>query len=77
MTEKGGDKGRGRYIGKYLPYSNFPSTGGRELKGGGNRPCHCERSEAIPQESILIVSPACAFSYADRSFHSLQWHWWV
>jgi len=37
MTEKGGNRGRGRYIGKYLPYSNFPSTGGRELKGGGYR----------------------------------------
>jgi len=35
MTEKGGNRGRGRNIVKYIPYSNFPSTGGRELKGGG------------------------------------------
>ena len=35
MTEKGGDRMRGSNIGKYIPYNNFPSTGGRELKGGG------------------------------------------
>jgi len=35
MTEKGGNRGRGRNIGKYIPYFYFPSTSGRELKGGG------------------------------------------
>jgi len=30
-------RGRGRNIWEYIPYSNFPSTGGRELKGGGIR----------------------------------------
>jgi len=39
MTEKGGNRGRGSksdnqelHEGEYF---NFPSTGGRELKGGG------------------------------------------
>jgi len=32
MTEKGGDRGRGS---KREISFNFPSTGGRELKGGG------------------------------------------
>jgi len=34
MTEKRGNRGRGKNIGKYT-VSNFPSTGGREYKGGG------------------------------------------
>jgi len=49
MTEKGGDQGRGSNSWKYIVDSNFPSTGGRELKRVGNILCHCERSEAIPK----------------------------
>ena len=32
---KRGDRARGSKGREYIPYSNFPSTGGRELKGGG------------------------------------------
>ena len=37
MTEKGGNIGRGNNIGKYIPYSNFPSTLREGIEGRGRK----------------------------------------